>query len=181
MKYKILGKQHNTDKCFVCGMLNKAGTKAQFYNCEIEGGEKILLTVIEPQAIHQSYPNRMHGGVISALMDESIGRAVQVTQPETWAVTIDLNVKFRSPAPLDQTLYIESRVTNLGARAFEGEAKMTTKNGRVLATATAKYFIVNYDVLFATEKLTSKTWFIVKEDLPKYITIGAQNENFGGI
>ena len=172
MKYKVFGKQHNTDKCFVCGMLNDSGVKAFFYNCENEDGEKILITKIEPKTIHQSYPNRMHGGVISALLDESIGRAMQMIDPDIWAVTIDLAVKFRSPAPLDQTLYIESWITNIGSRAFEGEGIMRNRHGKVIATATAKYFKISYDQAFPTEKLTDKNWFIVTENLPKFIEIG---------
>ncbi|MDR0462353.1 MAG: PaaI family thioesterase [Christensenellaceae bacterium] len=187
MKYKILGKQYNTDKCFVCGMSNDAGVKAQFYTAQRCNDDNVpspyscLITVIKPQAIHQSYPNRMHGGVISALLDESIGRAVQITHPDIWAVTIDLNVKFRSAVPLDQTLYIESKITNVGTRAFEGEAEMyvgrqsksstSTSQPRPVATATGKFFIVPYDTAFPTEKLTDKNWFMVPENFPKYIEI----------
>lgn len=171
MKYKIISKQYNTDRCFICGMLNGAGVKAMFYNCEKEDGEKVLLTIIQPQAIHQSYPNRMHGGVISALLDESIGRAVQIDKPDIWAVTIDLAVKFRKPAPLDQTLYIESKVTNIGGRAFEGEGKMFIKGGLLLATSVAKYFIVPFETAFQDVKLTPENWFLVPEDLPEYIEV----------
>jgi acyl-coenzyme A thioesterase PaaI-like protein len=174
MKYRVLGKQNNTDKCFVCGMLNDAGTKAQFFECENEAGESVLLTMIEPQAIHQSYPNRMHGGVISALLDESIGRAVQITKPDIWAVTIDLNVKFRLPTPLDRTLYIESKITNLGNRAFEGEGKLFARVGseiKTFASASGKFFIVTYEQAFPTEKLTEKNWFKVPGELPGYIEI----------
>jgi len=174
MKYKILGKQNNTDKCFVCGMMNEAGVKAEFYNCQDEQGEKVLLTRITPQDIHQSYPNRMHGGVISALLDESIGRAVQIDNADIWAVTIDLNVKFRKPVSLDTIIWIESKITNLGARAFEGEGKMfLSRDGEqiTLATATAKFFRVSYDDAFPTDKLNPKNWFVVAEDLPEYFEL----------
>ena len=117
--------------CFVCGVQNDASTKAEFYLCETtppltEGTEefkpeKVLLTVAHPQEIHQSYPGRMHGGIISALLDEATGRSVETINPDLWAVTIELQVKFRKPVPLDQTVYIESKITKMGKRAFEGE------------------------------------------------------------
>ena len=171
MKYKILSKQNNTDKCFVCGMLNDAGTKAMFYNCENENGEKVLLTIIEPQTIHQSYPNRMHGGIISALLDESMGRSIQSEHPEVWAVTIDLNVRYRKSTPLDQTLYIESHVTSLGPKAYDSEGKLFLKDGTICATAKGKFYIVPYEKLFNDAKLDDNSWFLVKEDLTAYIEI----------
>lgn len=171
MRYKVTGKQHNTDRCFVCGMLNDAGVKAEFYNCTNDAGEPVLITKIQPKDIHMSYPNRMHGGVISALLDESIGRAVQITNPEIWAVTIDLNVKFRKPVPLDQTIYIESRITSVGTRAFDGEATMFVQHGTPLATATARFLRVPFDEAFKGEKLNDQNWFIVPEKLPTHIDI----------
>ena len=169
MKYDVLKKQNNSDMCFVCGMSNSASMKARFYEClkDTDHGEKILLTVIEPKDIHQSYPNRMHGGLISALLDESIGRAVQIDYPDLWAVTIDLNVKFRKPVPLDQTIYVESKITNLTARAYEGEGKIFLRDGTVCATATAKYLIVPFKQAVGDAVFDHTKWFLVKEDLPK--------------
>jgi len=173
MQYKILKKQNNTDTCFVCGMLNDAGLKAFFYDTIDEQGENALITKVNPQPFHQSYPNRMHGGIISALLDESMGRAVQITHPDIWAVTIDLNVKFRKPTPLDQTLYIESRVTDFGSRAFSAEGKMMLADGTVLATGSGKFFRVPYEQVFQDIKLDDTNWYVVDEDMPKFIEIGS--------
>jgi len=170
MRYKVLSKQFNTDRCFVCGMLNDSGTKAEFYNCMREDGEQVLITKITPNEVHQSYPNRMHGGVISALLDESIGRSIQYAHPDIWAVTMHLNVTFRKPVPLDQILYIESKITNIGSRAFEGEGKIFIGD-TTLANATAKFFRVPFEEAFKSEKLNDKNWFLVKENLPEYFDL----------
>jgi len=37
---------------------------------------------------HQGYPNHMHGGMISAVLDETLGRAVQIYDTGIWGVTI---------------------------------------------------------------------------------------------
>jgi len=155
-------------------MENPAGVRAEFYNAEnTETGESVLLTIVKnPQAIHQSYPNRMHGGVISALLDESIGRAVQIKNPEIWAVTIELSIKFRKPVPLDRPLYIESRITEIGPRAFSGEGKLFTRDGTILATAIGKFFRVSYDAAFGEVELDEKNWYLVPENLPFAVDIG---------
>ncbi|MCL2228991.1 MAG: PaaI family thioesterase [Firmicutes bacterium] len=171
MKFKVVSKQHNTDMCFICGMNNNTGTKAEFYNCIDPDGNPCLVTKITPREEHQSYPGRMHGGIISALLDEAVGRAVQHTNPEIWGVTIDLAVKFRKPVPLDKTVWIVSRVTNLGLRSFDATGEMFTEYGTTLASVTAKYFKLSQDQVFNGDKLNDKNWFIVPEKLPKYFEL----------
>ena len=152
MRYKVISKQYNDIFCFICGLGNKSGVQAEFFNCVDEHGENCLVTRIEPKSIHQSFPDRMHGGVVSAILDEAIGRAVQFEHPEIWAVTIDLNVKFRNPAPIDKTIYVVSKITNIANRTFDGEGKMFLSDKKMsgssvtlVATATARYFRVTLD------------------------------------
>ena len=59
MKQKVVNKQNNSKMCFVCGMENKLGLKAYFY--EMENGE--LVATFTPKSIHQSYPGRLHGEI----------------------------------------------------------------------------------------------------------------------
>jgi len=180
MKYRVVERQYLSKMCFVCGVNNEAGTKAEFFVCENVGAhdcaqhdcaqpEKVLLTVVQPREVHQSYPDRMHGGVISALLDESIGRAMQIHNPDLWAVTIDLQVKFRKAVPLDQTIYIESRVTSIGKRAFESEGKMFLGDGTVCATATGKFFIVPVEKTFMGDNKAEDYLVISEEAVPEYI------------
>jgi acyl-coenzyme A thioesterase PaaI-like protein len=72
MRYHVIGKQPNSKMCLVCGLKNALGLKAAFY--ELENSE--LLAVCEPLEEHQSYPSRLHGGIVAALLDETIGRAI---------------------------------------------------------------------------------------------------------
>ena len=65
-------KQPNSRMCFICGMKNVAGVKVFFY--EQEDGS--VLARFSGQEIHQGYPGRMHGGVVSGILDETMGRAV---------------------------------------------------------------------------------------------------------
>jgi len=167
-KFKVLSKQNNSDMCFVCGMSNKYGVKAMFYNCENEAGEKVLLTVLQPQEEFQSYPGRMHGGIASALLDEAMGRAVQVENPDMWGVTMDLCVKYRKPTPLDKTLYMETKIAKISSRAFEGEGYLFTEYGTKLVTATARFIILPPDKISA-EVLDEKNWYLVPEELPEFI------------
>jgi uncharacterized protein (TIGR00369 family) len=99
MIHHITGKQHNSKLCFVCGLKNNFGIKAHFYITK----EEELIAIFTPSEEHQSYPGRLHGGIASAILDETIGRAIlNKYETEVWGVTIELNVKYKKPVPLDE-------------------------------------------------------------------------------
>ena len=171
MRYKILRKQNNDEHCFVCGVKNDAGIRAEFYEC-VREGSPVLITKFATKDVHQSYPGRTHGGVISALLDESIGRAVTCTHPEVWAVTIELTVKFRKPVPTNTPLFIEAFITKFESRTFEGEGKMMDAKGVVLATAVGKFFRLALETAIPGGDLGNFNRQVIVEKLPEFIEIG---------
>lgn len=135
MKYKVLNKQYTSRHCFVCGEENKGGLRAKFY--EMENGE--VAGVFTAPFEHSGYPGRMHGGVASAILDEAIGRAIMITEPDTFAVTLELSTKFRKPVPVCTELKVIGRITSKKDRVFEGTGEILLENGDVAVTGTARY------------------------------------------
>lgn len=131
----VIGAQNISNMCLVCGEGNGLGLHAQFL--DLEDGS--VCALFETVAEHQSYPGRVHGGVISAILDEAIGRAVQVREPEVFGVTMELTVKFRAPVPLGVPLKAVARVTKSTRRVFEGAGEIVLEDGTVAAQATARY------------------------------------------
>ncbi len=129
-------KQPNSKMCFVCGMKNVAGLKAFFY--EQEDGS--LVARFTPQEVHQGYPGRLHGGVATAILDETIGRAIMIRYGESiWGVTAELQVRFRAPVPIGVELRAVGRITRDTRRLFEGEGELILPDGTVAVTARGKY------------------------------------------
>ena len=81
----------------MCGLKNDFGIHTEFY--ELENNE--LVAIFTPGENHQSYPGRLHGGIASTILDETIGRAIMIENENIWGVTIELNVKFKRPVPYD--------------------------------------------------------------------------------
>ncbi len=136
MIYKIEKKQKNSSFCFVCGLKNNYGIHAHFYATET--GEVIGL--FTPSEEHQSYPGRLHGGIATAILDETIGRAIlNKYETEVWGVTIELNLRFKKPIPLNKQLKVIGRVTNETSRTFEGTGELILPDGVVAVTARGKY------------------------------------------
>ena len=168
MIHKITGKQHNSKLCFICGLKNKFGIHAHFYITET----KELIALFTPSEEHQSYPGRLHGGIASAVLDETIGRAIlNYYDEEVWGVTIDLNVKFKKPIPLNEELKVVGRITNENSRMFEGTGEIILKNGEVAVTAEGKYFKVPLEKI-ADFNREENEWLIVPtENDPDQIEI----------
>jgi acyl-coenzyme A thioesterase PaaI-like protein len=168
MKYRVTKKQNNSDMCFVCGLNNQAGLHTKFYELE----HQIILGVFHGENIHQSYPTRMHGGIITALLDETIGRAIQIIEPNSFGVTYDLNIRFQKPVPLHQILYAVGKITEDRKRLFLGEGYLCTSDGQILATCNAKYFkqdikdIVSKDNYFLEEQ-----WIYVDDEIPEFFDL----------
>jgi uncharacterized protein (TIGR00369 family) len=137
--YKITRKQNISSQCLVCGLDNPLSLRARFY--ELDNGMLAGITV--PHSEHQSYPLRVHGGMISAFLDEVIGRAINITEPETWAVTTNLEVKFIKPVPYDVELIAMAKIVSNNRKLFTGEAELILPSGEVAATGKAKYFKQN--------------------------------------
>jgi len=168
MKYKVLEKQNSSAWCMLCGMQNPMSPQMKFYVCE--GEPKFLIGIIHAVDHHQSYPDRMHGGMIAAILDETLGRAVQVIDIDVWGVTIDLKVTYRRPVPLNEDLYCITNLDVFNNRMFSGTAKLVNKAGTVLATAEGRYARLPAESIAGG--LTSDNWFYDDAPVPEYIEIG---------
>jgi len=135
MPQKVTGKQHNSSMCFVCGLKNSAGLHASFY--EVEGDQ--LVALFTPCEEHQGYPDRLHGGLAATILDETIGRAMNINQDEIWGVTVEFKVRYKKPVPLNQELRVVGRITNQRSRMFEGTGEILLPDGRVAVEGHGKY------------------------------------------
>jgi len=133
---KIVKKQENAHDCFVCGLDNSSGLKASYFELDDESVVGIAIA----QSIHQSYTNTVHGGVITALLDETMGRAIKVFEPETWGVTVEINVTFKAPVPYDSQLIITGRIAANTGKIFTGEGELILADGTVAAVATGTFY-----------------------------------------
>ena len=154
MNHKVRAVQNVSRMCLVCGVENVAGLGARFF--ELENGE--LVGVFQPKTEHQGYPGRLHGGVASAILDETIGRAIDVADTHTWGVTVELTVKFRKPVPVDREIKAIGRITRDSARLFEGTGEIVLEDGTVAVEARGKYLKMPLDDI-ASAEFSETEWF----------------------
>jgi uncharacterized protein (TIGR00369 family) len=134
-KRKVLAAQDVGRMCAVCGVENPSSLGARFF--ELDDGR--LLGVFTPREEHQGYPGRLHGGIATALLDETMGRAIAIRDPGAWGVTVELTVRFRKPVPLDAEVRAIGRITNDFGRKYEAAAEIVLEGGVVAVEATGTF------------------------------------------
>jgi uncharacterized protein (TIGR00369 family) len=164
-KRQVAKAQNVSRMCMVCGRDNASSLKARFY--ELDDGE--ILGVFAPLEIHQSYPGRVHGGVITAMLDETIGRAVNITDHAAWGVTVEITVRFRKPVPVGEEVRVLGRLTRDTSRLFEGSGEIRLADGTVAAEATGRYMKMPIDRIADGD--FSNEWFADGREHPGEVAI----------
>jgi uncharacterized protein (TIGR00369 family) len=129
----------NNDNCFVCGMKNPFGfqVKPEIRN----GGECVYIGCTPPEHL-QGWANILHGGILSTLLDEAITH-VGIGTFDQPAVTAQLEVRFRNPAPTCVKLHVNAERIKVSRRLVEAKAEITLSDGTLIATGTGKVMPVS--------------------------------------
>lgn len=161
MKVKVVRKQANSKNCIICGMDNEASVKAQFY--EMENG--YLCSLFTFRYIHQSYPERVHGGMITSMLDELVGRVLWINEPDTFAVTTSINVQFKKPVPYDVPLKGVSYITKNSSRLYSAVGEIRDMDNNVLATADATYLKMPTSRICANASVGDEMCYLIEDDI----------------
>lgn len=108
--------------------------------------ELIPKTVVEIElkdAVRGMLPGSIHGGLLATLIDVACAISVwdQFDSSAVHPATTDLHVRyFRQPS--GGTLTCEVDVAHAGRRLLSTEAKVTDERGRLIATGTASFALV---------------------------------------
>ena len=95
----------------------------------------------------------IQGGILSAMLDDSMGPAVFVTSDgRFYATTISLTVNFIAPAR-PGPLIVEAQVIQIGKSIAFMEGKLVANDGTVLATASTTARLVEAAKALAKEPL----------------------------
>ena len=106
--------------CFICGIENPVGLHLHFY----ETGTGMIETSYTAPEHFQGYPGVLHGGIVSAILDEASGRAHMGVDPlaPRFMFTARLQIKYRRNVPIGQPLKILGRAGKSKGKAAEAWA-----------------------------------------------------------
>jgi uncharacterized protein (TIGR00369 family) len=126
--------------CFVCGPKNECGLRLQFERV----GDSVT-TFYTPSDHHQGFPGVLHGGVITALLDEVMSR-VSVVEGR-WTQTARIEVRFRRQVLVGQTVTAVANQLSERRGFVEAEGWVLLPDGSVAAEATGTFAPVPDDAL----------------------------------
>ena len=102
-----------------------------------EGAATVEMTATEDMANSAGF---VHGGMISALADSAMGRALHTIKPGVVrAMSFDLKLSFISAARVGETLRATGRVVHAGRRTGVTECRVEGSGGRLVATASGTF------------------------------------------
>lgn len=118
--------------CFVCGQRNDHGLRLQF---RIDEDGK-MRTEFTPQKVHQGFVDIAHGGIIAMILDEIMVNLLWRLGKH--AVTAEMNIKFKKPTTVGETLYFTGEIARQTRRIIYTRADTKKADGSTVASATAK-------------------------------------------
>jgi acyl-coenzyme A thioesterase PaaI-like protein len=144
---KVIKTQKNSKNYIVCGMENEFGLKAPFYVLD----DNSVATITSFKFNHQSYPDRTHGGLISTLLDELMGRALWINEPTTFGVTTTMTITYRKPVPFNTPIKARSYITFNSKIGFSAKSEIYSMDGTLLAEGKARYLKLPFEKAFGSE------------------------------
>ncbi|MCM1043018.1 MAG: PaaI family thioesterase [Corallococcus sp.] len=167
---KVTRKQRNSKMCIICGLDNEYGVNAPFYSME----DGSVMTVFSYKERHQSYPLRVHGGMITAMLDELGLRALWAKEGTelTYGVTVSLETKYRKPVPYNQNLIGKGIIVKDSGSFLTTDCFLYDESGNMLASATAKYIKLPVDKIAENVSAHEEMCYLIDDGVKEINFIG---------
>jgi uncharacterized protein (TIGR00369 family) len=123
----------HSHRCFVCGESNAVGLHVRFRT----DGEKVWTTVTLPEH-YNGYAGIAHGGVLAALLDETMGWAPAV-HTGRFCMAVELNIEYRKSAPVGSELTITGWMTDVSRRIWEGRGEIRGADGTLYVRGRGRF------------------------------------------
>ena len=124
----------------------RIGQRVRIARSVLQYGRRQLRNAVFLQPEHQSFPGRVHGGLVSAMIDELGLRALWSSEGEgKFGVTFSLDTSYRKPVPYNEQLLARGVVVKSSPRFLVVESKIFSHTGELLANGTVKYLRLDID------------------------------------
>jgi len=121
--------------CLVCGHLNPSGLKLKF-KVQPDGS---VVAVFDCMPALQSYPDVLHGGVISAILDSAMVNALFAIG--IVAVTATLEVRFLAPTATGRFAKVRAWIESANAHPLYVQRAELIQDGKVMVEAKARFIV----------------------------------------
>lgn len=120
-------------RCFVCGQRNPFGLHLVFRR-----EEDSIVADFQPREEHQGFPGVIHGGIVAALLDETLGRTSLLGNAPEWTMTGRLEVRYRHYVPFGPLLRVRGRLVTERRRMMQASGVLTLADNESVVLAEAQ-------------------------------------------
>jgi uncharacterized protein (TIGR00369 family) len=114
--------------CFACGKENPIGLHLEFIpqDCYVEAA-------FSPSFFHQGYPNIVHGGIVTTLLDEAMAYVLEFNNYR--GITARLNVKFIKSLKPNEEYKVTGYLDKIRGKVIKAHSEIVDKENRIMAKA----------------------------------------------
>lgn len=131
----------------------------QLFTYETDDGR--VVARFTPRDEYQGYPGVLHGGIISTVLDEVLGR-VCIAEGR-WMVTARMEVRYRRPVPVGEPLTVVGETVESRGRRLVVRGELRLPDGRVGAEATATFIELPEEQTAGMEEAL-RFWAVVPDE-----------------
>ena len=159
---EVLSRQRNSRMCVICGLDNPVGLRAGFYNMK----DGSVMCPFKFKEEYQSFPQRVHGGIIATMLDELAFRALWTNGTEdVWGVTMSMNVKYRKPVPYETPLIGRGIIVRETSKFATMDAQIFNIERTLLANAEVKYIKLSADQIASGIDVHDEMCYLVQDNV----------------
>jgi len=122
--------------CFACGESNPIGLHLKFTKKDL-----LVEAVFSPSDFHQGYPNIVHGGIVTTLLDEAMAYALEFNGYR--GLTVKLHVRFLKPLRPRKMYRIIGCLGKVRGRVAKVYSEIRDEDNNTMAKADALFFLDN--------------------------------------
>ncbi|HXG24562.1 MAG TPA: PaaI family thioesterase [Chthonomonadales bacterium] len=123
----------NYHGCFVCGDRNPTGLRVRF----MTDGEKVW-TTFTPSEQQKGYHGITHGGVLAALLDETMGWAPTLKRGR-FCMCVELNMEYRKSVPIGTQITVTGWMTDGSRRIWECAGEIRGADGTLYVRGKGRF------------------------------------------
>ena len=129
--------QHN---CFGCGAHNRIGMRLRFF----QDAQGAAIATVRPARRFQGPHGFVHGGVIAAILDEAMSKAIHASAhgAKIMALTRQMETEYLRPTPLGATLTLRGWQETTEGRKHFCAATLSDAEGHILARGKALFIAI---------------------------------------
>ncbi len=122
-----------SQNCYLCGEGNPLGLQLKFKR----DGDKVY-TEYSVDNRREGYHGLVHGGIVAALLDESMGWAVALSIGRM-CMSAEVTIRYLKPLPVDTKIVVSAKPGRWSRRLGHAEAEVRGVDGTLYARASGKF------------------------------------------